>query len=103
MCWKVVHYEILSYEVTLKNVHYRSDYELTNNVGEPWNDFYVYLGEKNPYVRWWTHWGQDKMAAIFLTTYSNAFFLMKMYEFRLNCHWSLFLGVQLTVFQYWFR
>ena len=29
-----------------------------------------------------THWGQDKMAAIFQTTLSNAFSWMKMYKFR---------------------
>ena len=29
-----------------------------------------------------THWGWDKMAAIFQTTYSIAFSLMKMYKFR---------------------
>ena len=45
-----------------------------------------------------THWGRDKMAAIFQTTFSNGFFLMKMYEFRLTFHCSLFLGVQLTIF-----
>ena len=50
-----------------------------------------------------THWGWDKMAAIFQTTYSNRFSWMKMYEFRLTFHWSLFLGVQLTIFQHWFR
>ena len=26
-----------------------------------------------------------------------------MFEFRLNFHWSLFLGVQLAIFQHWFR
>ena len=30
-------------------------------------------------------------------------FFMKIHEFRLNFHWSLFRGVQLTIFQYWFR
>ena len=29
-----------------------------------------------------THWGQDMMAAIVQTTYSNAFSRMKIYEFR---------------------
>ena len=48
-----------------------------------------------------THWGRDKMAAIFQTTSSNAFSWMKVYEFRLRFHWSLFLRVQLTVFQHW--
>ena len=41
-----------------------------------------------------THWGQDKMAAILLPKYSNAFWWMEMYEFRLKFHWSLFLRVQ---------
>ena len=38
-----------------------------------------------------THWGRDKMAAIFQTTFSNGFSGMKMYEFRLTFHWGLFL------------
>ena len=50
-----------------------------------------------------THWGWDKMDAIFQTTFSNAFSWMKIYEFRLSFHWSLFLSVQLTIFQHWFR
>ena len=50
-----------------------------------------------------THWGRDKMAAIFQTTFSKGFSWMKMYQFRLTFHWSLFLGVQLTIFQHWFR
>ena len=43
------------------------------------------------------------MDAISQTTFSNGFFLMKMYEFRLTFHWSLFLRFQLTIFQHWFR
>ena len=50
-----------------------------------------------------THWGRDKMAAIFQTTSPSGFSWMKMYEFRLTLHWSLFLGVQLTIFQHWLR
>ena len=49
-----------------------------------------------------THLPLDKMAAI-SQTLSNAFSWMKMGEFRLNFHWSLFLRVQLTIFQHWFR
>ena len=49
------------------------------------------------------HWGRDKMAAIFQTTFANAFFWMKMHEFRLRFHWNLFPRVQLTKFQHWFR
>ena len=50
-----------------------------------------------------THWGRDKMAAIFQTTFSNAFSWMKIYEFWLRFHWSVFLRIQLTIFQHWFR
>ena len=38
-----------------------------------------------------------KMDAIFQTTYSNAFSWMKMLEFLLRFHWSLFIRVQLTI------
>ena len=50
-----------------------------------------------------THWGLDKMDAISQTTLSNAFLWMKMFEFWLKFHLSLFLRVQLTIFQHWFR
>ena len=50
-----------------------------------------------------THWGRDKMDAISQTTFSSAFSWMKMFEFRLKFHWSLFLRVQLTIFNHWFR
>ena len=50
-----------------------------------------------------THWDRDRMADIFHTTFSNAFSWMKMHEFWLRFHWSLFLRVQLTIFQHWFR
>ena len=45
-----------------------------------------------------THWGRDKMAAVFQTTFSNRFSWMKWYAFRLKFHWNLFVGVQLTIF-----
>ena len=50
-----------------------------------------------------THSGRDKMAAIFQTTFSNAFSWMKMYQFRSKFHWSLFRRVRLTICQHWFR
>ena len=49
-----------------------------------------------------THCGRDKMAAIFQTTFSNAFFWMKICKLWLRFHWSLFQMVQLTIFQHWF-
>ena len=49
-----------------------------------------------------THWSRDKMAAFSQTTLSNAFSWMKILEFRLKFHWSLFLRVLSTIFQHWF-
>ena len=37
-----------------------------------------------------THWGRDEINNISQTTFSNAFSSMKMFEFRLKFHWSLF-------------
>ena len=50
-----------------------------------------------------THLSLDKMSAILLTTFSNVFLWMKKHEFRLKFQWNLFLRVQLTIFQHWFR
>ena len=57
----------------------------------------------NPNQSLLTHWGRDKMAAIFQTIFSNAFSWMQMYKFWLRFHWRLLPGVQLTIFQHWFR
>ena len=48
-------------------------------------------------------WSRDEMDANSQTTFSSAFSWMKIFEFRLKFHWSLFLMVQLTIFQHWFR
>ena len=59
---------------------------------------------KAPFTGWKvTHWGRERMAAISQMTLSNAFSWMKIYEFWLKFHWSLFVRVQLTIFQHWFR
>ena len=50
-----------------------------------------------------THWHRDIMAAIFQTTFSNAFSLTKMYQFQLKFRWSMFRSVHLTTTQHWFR
>ena len=47
-----------------------------------------------------TYWGRDKMANIFQTNFSNAFFLI---IFFLILNISLFLRVQLMIIQHWFR
>ena len=44
-----------------------------------------------------TYWGRDKMDAISLTTFLNAFSWTQIFEFRLKFHWSLFHIVQLTI------
>ena len=54
------------------------------------------------WVQMLTHWGRDKIATISQTTFSNAFSLMKMYEFRIRFHWSLFPWFKLTIFHHWF-
>ena len=43
------------------------------------------------------------MAAVSQTSLSNAFSWMKILEFLLRFHWSLFLRIELTIFQHWFR
>ena len=48
------------------------------------------------------HWGRDKIADI-SQTFSNAFSWMKIYEFRLKFHWSLFPNVQLIILMIYWR
>ena len=50
-----------------------------------------------------THWGRYKMAVIFQTTFWNGFSWMKIYEFHLRSHWSLFPRFESIIFQHWFR
>ena len=45
----------------------------------------------------------DNLAGKSQTTFSNAFSSIKMFEFQLKIHWSLFIRVQLTISQHWFR
>ena len=59
--------------------------------------------KSDPIFPFLTHWGRDKMAAIYQTTFWNAFSWMKIYKFWLRFHWSLFLRVQSTIFQHCFR
>ena len=59
---------------------------------------FIFFAELNGGI---THWGRDKMISILLI-FSNAFPLMKIYEFRLKYHWSLLLKVQLIIIQHRF-
>ena len=45
----------------------------------------------------------DKMAVILQTVFSDAFSWMKSFVFWLKFHWSLVLGIQLTIIQHYFR
>ena len=45
-----------------------------------------------------THWGRGEMNNISQTTFSNIFSSMKMFEFWLKFHWSLFPRAQWTKF-----
>ena len=57
----------------------------------------VCLAPNHNLYQWWlTHWGQDKMATMFQTTFPYVFHWIKMFEFRLRFHWSLFLRFVLT-------
>ena len=44
-----------------------------------------------------------KMTAVSQTKTSNAFSWFNIFVFWFECHWRLFLSVQLTVSQHWFR
>ena len=62
-------------------------------------------GQQTAGIQWsvLAHWDRDKMDAISQTTFSSAFSWMKMFEFWLKINWNLFLRVQSTTFQQWFR
>ena len=49
------------------------------------------------------HRGSDKMADVFHTAFKNVFDWLKMFEFRIQFHWSLFPRILLTIVQHWFR
>ena len=50
-----------------------------------------------------THLLLDKMATILQMISPVAFLWMKSFVFWLKFHWRLFLRVQLTIYQHWFR
>ena len=50
-----------------------------------------------------THWVRINIDVILQTTVSTACSWIKPYEFRLRFHWSLFLMIQSTIFQHWFK
>ena len=67
------------------------------------HSFHASVNKAGSTVHNLTHWGRHEIDAILQTTFSNTFSWMKMFKFRFNFHWSLFLRTQLTIFQHWFR
>ena len=59
--------------------------------------------QSNVWVVGLTHLLLDEMAAISQPTFSFAVLWMKSFVFWFKFHWSLFLRVQLTIIQQWFR
>ena len=45
----------------------------------------------------------NKVAIFFKTSFSDIFSSMANFAFWFNCHWSLFLRVELAMCQHWFR
>ena len=86
------------------NSHFITNHKYLSHQPTLWHRFDVHKGISASHGYWpLTHWGRDKMAAFSQTTLSNAFSCLKIFEFRLKIYWSLFLRVELTIFQHWFR
>ena len=67
-----------------------------------------FYSDRNQHLTHLTHWGRDKMDAISQTTLWSAFSWMKNVWIPIEISYpnenkSLFLRVQLTIFQHWFR
>ena len=86
--------------------------QLTQRENNAGNSFFVILYSINlviyifylscRYMLSLTHWDRDKMVTISQKALPYTFYWMKLLEFRLKLHWSLFLRVQITLFQHWF-
>ena len=50
-----------------------------------------------------THWGRNKMAAIFADDIWKCIFFNEIIAYRFKFHWSLFPMLQLTIYKRWFR
>ena len=102
--WETVrrHYSVTSSVIDW--AHSQNDPCTVNLVSQYYMPVLVVIAKIRPHIGGvLTHWGWDKIDAISQTTFSSTFSWMKMFEFRLKFHWSLFLRVELTIFQHWFR
>ena len=83
--------------------HKKHDCLLKQNITFAVQIFIFILGRSSWPMAELTHLSLDKISAISQTTFSNAFSWTKSFVFWSEFHWSLFLRVQLTIFQHWFR
>ena len=86
---KLANKTIVTHVEVTTSLSYEGDYSKTKHIYD--------------YNRLLTHLPLDKMAANSQTIYSDAFSWMKIIIFWEKFHWSLFLRVQLTIIQHWFR
>ena len=83
--------------------HYWCEWKLHGTVSLIW------ASHSWGYQQWWsgmtplTHLPLDKMVTFSQTIFWDEFSWMKNFVFWLKFHWSLFLRVQLTTTQHWFR
>ena len=62
-------------------------------MGTYFNEFWIGINTLRPI----------KICCNFAMTFSHACSWMKIYQFHLRFHWSLFLRLELTIFQHWFN
>ena len=93
-CHVVCNYVLWS-AVIMRPVCYAANLDLSLDLHVSYNELGI--------DQTWTHLPLDTMAAILQMTFSNAFSWMKSFVFWVKFHWSLFLMVQLTITQHWFR
>ena len=92
---------VFSYKVTSTIQHLSAKFYCSKVLFDPNRDLHVWRHNLTCIIS--THWGRDKMAAIFQTAFSNASFLIKINKFRLRTQWSLCPRVQSKILQHWFR
>ena len=96
-----------------KCVHFCSEWSIVGyGTGAFWN-LWIRSIDHHCVCKWWEaitrHTGHQHIEAEtrwppwLQTTFSNAFSWMKIVIFQIKFHWSLFLRVQLTICQHWFR
>ena len=100
----------LTYQLSFWNVSRKVDY----HAGGKWfsSSMAPNAARRYQWIRNKCHfglWGAKVISPLgqngpdFANIFSDAFSWTKNFVYWLKCHWSLFLRVQLTITQYWFR